>query len=358
MKLSLCICVCVILVGLVKSSPMVTRSNYRGKRGNHQPFVPPPCNNETTLICRHLPNGDFDACMNPRAAQEQIRLGHATLGECNKTSVYVGDLITICHKPEGPSPQTIVVSAQSLQNHLNHGDTEGVCPDCFCDVAELEDTCIENPQAGEHLIFNGTCYKNANECPTSCDDSCPSACDDTCPTSCDDACPSACGDQDACPSGCGDQSVCPAACAELLDNCTCDDGQDGADGQDGTNGINGTNGVDGVDGDDGATGNCTNCPSAGQQNVKMCCYVAVLGPLPGNPNPPSFPILGQVIWIAQPLTCSNAPTNFVQCGGGLLSIANNQALFSMMQTFYGPGIPGTHFNVPNTQGMKGIVEVL
>jgi len=275
MKLSLCICVCVMLVGLVmqppvKPSPVVTRSNYRGKRGNAQPFISPPCTNETTLICRDSKHGKFEACMNPRAAQEQIRLGHATLGECpdpcadcnqTTTSLSIGDLvdvdltepgnrrkraaggikpgddlvsdgngmfileshkITICHNPEGPSPQTLVISAQALQAHLDHGDIEGVCPDCFCDVAELEDTCIENPQAGEHLIFNGTCYKNANECPTSCDDSCPSACDDTCPnacgdqslcpTSCDDTCPSACGDQSACPASCGDQTVCPASC--------------------------------------------------------------------------------------------------------------------------------------------------
>ena len=320
MKLSLCVCVCVILVGLVKSSPMVTRSNYRNaKRGNSQPFTPPPCNNETTLICRHMPKGDFEACMNPRAAQEQIRLGHADAGECpdpcadcgnNQTTLSLGDLVdvnlaepgnrrkrnnhlaagdslvsdgngmfileshkvTICHNPEGPSPQTIVVSAQSLQNHLAHGDTEGVCPDCFCSLDELEDvsivnatdchvvhfteeggwenknireivnntladlddttivdpedcnvihyqdgtwenkdireivnntvvdlddTCAENPQAGDHLVFNGTCYKNTNECPSGCgnQDACPSGCDlSICPASCDDVCPSACSD--------------------------------------------------------------------------------------------------------------------------------------------------------------------
>ena len=320
MKLSIPICVCVImLVGFVAGSPLVTRSNYgKAKRGNSQPFTPPPCNSETTLICRHMPRGDFDACMNPRAALEQVRLGHASLGACpdpcdgcnsTTTSLSLGDLVdvdltepensrrkrsnhlgagdslvsnghgmfvleshkvTICHNPEGPSPQTIVVSAQSLQNHLDHGDTEGVCPDCFCSLDELEDvsivnatdchvvhfteeggwenknireivnntladlddttivnpedcnvihyqdgtwenkdireivnntvvdlddTCAENPQAGDHLVYDGTCYKNTNECPSGCgnQDACPSGCDlSICPASCDSVCPSAC----------------------------------------------------------------------------------------------------------------------------------------------------------------------
>ncbi len=189
----------------VNASPLVTRTNYRGgaKRGNNPPFISPPCNNETTLICRHMPRGDFEACMNPRAAQEQIRLGHASLGECpdpcdgcnsTTTSLSIGDLvdvdltepgnrkraavikpgddlvsdgngmfileshkITICHNPEGPSPQTIVISAQALQSHLDHGDTEGICPDCFCSLDELEDTdMIDMATNFDHLAFNVT----------------------------------------------------------------------------------------------------------------------------------------------------------------------------------------------------------
>ena len=206
MKLSIHICVCVMLiVGLVAGSPLVTRSNYRGKRANSQPFTPPPCNSETTLICRHMPQGDFEACMNPRAAQEQIRLGHADAGNCpdpcadcgnNTTTLSIGDLIdvdltgpeglrkraaggiqagddlvsdgngmfvleshkvVICHNPEGPSPKTISVSNQALVTHLAHGDIEGVCPDCFCSLDELEDTdMIDMAVKGDIISFNQT----------------------------------------------------------------------------------------------------------------------------------------------------------------------------------------------------------
>ena len=311
MKLSLCICVCVVvavLIGVSQASPLVTRSNYRGKRGNNPPFISPPCNNETTLICRHMPRGDFEACMNPRAAREQVRLGHASLGECpdpcadcgnNQTTLSLGDLvdvnlaetgnrrkrsdhlaageslvsngngmfvleshkITICHNPEGPSPQTIVISAQALQSHLAHGDIEGVCPDCFCSLDELEDvsivnasdchvvhfteeggwenknireivnntladlddTTIVNPEDCNVIHYKDGTWENknireiVNNTVVDLDDTCaenPQAGDHlvyngTCYKNTNE-CPASCGNQDACPSGC--DAVCPSAC--------------------------------------------------------------------------------------------------------------------------------------------------
>ncbi len=126
MKLLLCGCVLVVVVMSmgppVLPVPVVARSNYRGKRANNPPFISPPCNSETTLICRHMPRGDFEACMNPRAAREQIRLGHATLGECPK------------------------------------------------DPCDFDDICAENSETEDLLIFNGTCYTNTNKCPAACGD--------------------------------------------------------------------------------------------------------------------------------------------------------------------------------------------
>lgn len=36
--------------------------------------------------------------------------------------------VTICHKPIGVAPQTLVISVPALGAHLSHGDTVGVCP--------------------------------------------------------------------------------------------------------------------------------------------------------------------------------------------------------------------------------------
>ena len=65
--------------------------------------------------------------------------------------------ITLCHNPNGPSPQTITISAHALAAHLAHGDTEGVCPDCFCSLDELDDTdMIDMATTFDHLGFNLT----------------------------------------------------------------------------------------------------------------------------------------------------------------------------------------------------------
>ena len=242
-----------LVVGLVVGSPLVTKSNYHG---DNPPYVPPPCTNETTLICRDSKHGKYEACLNPRAALEQVRRGHATLGEC----------------PEIPPPPP-------------------------------------------------------KECPMLCDD------------------------------------VCPVACGNITGPAG-EDGQNGSPGADGSDGEDGAAGPDGSDGQDGATGDCTNCPST--QNVKMCCYMSISGTRPGE-GPPiaSFPILGQVIWIAQPLTCSSAPGGFIQCNGARLQANeddgdNFKQLLTMMGSFYGDGGNDDEedFSAPDTTGMKGIVEVL
>ncbi len=251
MKISLC--VCVYLVGMVimtlqppvKPAPVITKSNYSGN--NNPPYIPPPCTNETTLICRDSKHGKYEACLNPRAALEQIRRGHATLGEC----------------PEIPP----------------------------------------------------------EECPMLCDE------------------------------------VCPAACINNVTGPAGEDGQDGQDGQDGSDGQDGQDGQDGSDGQTGATGGCDNCPLT--QNLKMCCYISIVGQ-PASPQPASFPVLGQVIWIAQPLTCSATPGGFVQCDGSSLQIVDHGDLVQLMGHFYGDGDQDDDdaFSLPDTTGMKGIVEVL
>jgi len=39
-----------------------------------------------------------------------------------------GEKVMICHKPDGPNPHTIVVSASAVPAHLGHGDFLGACP--------------------------------------------------------------------------------------------------------------------------------------------------------------------------------------------------------------------------------------
>ena len=36
---------------------------------------------------------------------------------------------TVCHKPGTPAGQTLAVDESALDAHLNHGDTEGACPE-------------------------------------------------------------------------------------------------------------------------------------------------------------------------------------------------------------------------------------
>ena len=47
--------------------------------------------------------------------------------EGSTTTPGVG-VVTVCHKPVGTSPQTIVIGIPALRAHLAHGDTLGLCP--------------------------------------------------------------------------------------------------------------------------------------------------------------------------------------------------------------------------------------
>ncbi|MBI2610508.1 peptidoglycan-binding protein [Candidatus Kaiserbacteria bacterium] len=50
------------------------------------------------------------------------------LGLGTSTTTPGAGFVTLCHKPVGVSPQTLVVAVPSLGAHLAHGDTVGVCP--------------------------------------------------------------------------------------------------------------------------------------------------------------------------------------------------------------------------------------
>ncbi|MBI2612405.1 peptidoglycan-binding protein [Candidatus Kaiserbacteria bacterium] len=50
------------------------------------------------------------------------------LGLGTSTTTPGAGVVTICHKPAGASPQTIVIAVPALGAHLAHGDTAGICP--------------------------------------------------------------------------------------------------------------------------------------------------------------------------------------------------------------------------------------
>ena len=216
----------------------------------------------------------------------------------------------ICHTRNGLPPITISVSQQAVPAHLAHGDTQGPCPG-----------------------------------------------GDACPAACDDLCPSACGNVTGQQGPPGQDG---ADGADGQDGVDGTNGADGADGADGAPGVNGTNGADGADGQDGADGapgppgpqgDCTNCPQP-QQNVKMCCYIAVAGSSQ-TPNP-SWPVIAQIVWRAG-ASCSRAFTGFLPCDGRLLSPGMFQLLFSVLGTTYG-GDGRTTFALPDLTSMKGIIH--
>lgn len=52
----------------------------------------------------------------------------ARLGLRLSTTTPGAGVVTICHKPAGASPQTIVIAVPALGAHLAHGDVVGICP--------------------------------------------------------------------------------------------------------------------------------------------------------------------------------------------------------------------------------------
>ena len=295
---------------------------------------PAPCDDVCPAACgnQSLSLGDLaDVTLVDSDGKKRgpgLKPGESLVSDGNNMFVLESYKVTICHKPEGPSPQTLVISAHALQAHLDHGDIEGVCPDCFCSLDELEDvaitnvtdchvihftedggwenknireivnntladlddttivnpedcnvihfqdgtwenkdireivnntlvdlddTCTENPQAGDHLVYNGSCYINSNECPAACDDVCPSACGNlTGGVNC--SCPPGPAGQDGIDGVDGINGTNGLPGLPGADGVMGIPGNDGVDGINGTNGINGVNGIDGVDGINGTNG--------------------------------------------------------------------------------------------------------
>ena len=52
----------------------------------------------------------------------------ARLGLSLSTTTPGAGVVTLCHKPAGASPQTIVIAVPALGAHLAHGDVVGICP--------------------------------------------------------------------------------------------------------------------------------------------------------------------------------------------------------------------------------------
>lgn len=50
------------------------------------------------------------------------------LGLGTSTTTPGAGIVTVCHKPAGVSPQTLVIAVPALGAHLAHGDTVGICP--------------------------------------------------------------------------------------------------------------------------------------------------------------------------------------------------------------------------------------
>ena len=140
--------------------------------------------------------------------------------------------------------------------------------------------------------------------------------------------------------------------------CTAEDcqGADGTNGIDGEDGATGMPGINGTDGEDGEDGDCSNCPPAGQENIKACCYINLNGSPLSDTTVFPLPFLSQLMWMAR-INCNPAPAGWATCSGQLLPISGNTALFSLMFTKYG-GDGRSSFGLPNTQGMKGIVEMM
>lgn len=86
-----------------------------------------------------------------------------------------------------------------------------------------------------------------------------------------------------------------------------------------------------------------------QPGLVMNYYIATQGIFPSNPSPgtdQSAPFLGQIIAYAGTL---NGPTGCLPCEGQILSIQQNQALFSLIGTTYG-GDGRTTFALPDLRG--------
>lgn len=52
----------------------------------------------------------------------------ARLGLATSSTTPGAGVVTVCHKPVGVSPQTLVIGVPALGAHLAHGDTVGICP--------------------------------------------------------------------------------------------------------------------------------------------------------------------------------------------------------------------------------------
>ena len=70
--------------------------------------------------------------MNTKLAISAIALVAVVMGLGLIAPAFAGvnggaEKVTICHKPNGPDPQTLEVSVNALPAHLAHGDTLSPC---------------------------------------------------------------------------------------------------------------------------------------------------------------------------------------------------------------------------------------
>jgi microcystin-dependent protein len=77
--------------------------------------------------------------------------------------------------------------------------------------------------------------------------------------------------------------------------------------------------------------------------VKVNCIIALYGTYPGNTG--NDTILGEMKWVPW----DAVPTGWVPCDGRLLSISENESLFSLIGTLYG-GDGESTFRIPDVRG--------
>ncbi len=89
------------------------------------------------------------------------------LGLENSSTTPGSGIVTICHKPIGTTPQSLVIAVPALGGHLNHGDTVGVC--AGSGSATTTDTTapsLSNISATGITINGATITWNTNESAT------------------------------------------------------------------------------------------------------------------------------------------------------------------------------------------------
>jgi len=135
-------------------------------------------------------------------------------------------------------------------------------------------------------------------------------------------------------------------------------GPEGPQGPEGAVGPEGPQGVQGEQGPPGAVPSETEATGGGQAHTNIDPYlglhaiIALQGVYPSRDatsSRGSEPFLGEICWIG----FNFAPRGWALCDGQLLSISQNDALFSLLGTTYG-GDGRTTFGLPDLRGRSPI----